>query len=92
MIDVDAIDNIIQERVSFIKMDIEGAENIALMGARRHILNDHPKLAVCCYHKVEDLWEIPEQVMNIRDDYRLYLRHYTDGLHETVMYFIPPSK
>jgi len=28
----------------------------------------------------------------MRDDYQLYLRHYTDGLHETVMYFIPPKK
>jgi len=89
---VDALDDIIQERVSFIKMDIEGAEGPALTGARRHIVNDHPKLAVCCYHRVEDLWQIPEQVMSMRDDYQLYLRHYTDGLHETVMYFIPPKK
>lgn len=85
------MDSLIEEKVSFVKMDIEGAEAIALKGAKNHILNDHPKLAICCYHKPEDLWKIPEQVMAIRNDYRLYLRHYTDGLHESVMYFIPKT-
>lgn len=54
-----------------------------------HILKDYPKLAICCYHKFDDLWKIPEQVLAMRDDYSIYLRHYTNGLHETVMYFIP---
>jgi len=88
-IEVDTIDNQIKEAVSFIKMDIEGSEGIALEGARAHILEDHPKLAICCYHKIDDLWKIPEQIFAIRNDYLLYLRHYTDGLHETVMFFIP---
>jgi len=88
-IQVDTIDNLVEEPISFIKMDIEGAEGIALEGARSHILNDHPKLAICCYHKYDDLWRIPEQILSIRDDYSLYLRHYTDGLHETVMFFMP---
>lgn len=88
-IEVDSMDNQIKDPVSFIKMDIEGAEGAALKGARKHILRDHPKLAVCCYHKVDDLWKIPEQILAIRKDYSTYLRHYSDGLHETVMYFIP---
>jgi FkbM family methyltransferase len=88
-IQVDTIDNLIDENITFIKMDIEGAERIALQGARAHILKDHPKLAVCCYHKFDDFWRIPEQVLAIRDDYSLYLRHYREGLDETVMYFIP---
>ncbi|MCX5848796.1 MAG: FkbM family methyltransferase [Deltaproteobacteria bacterium] len=90
-IEVDAIDNLINESISFIKMDIEGAEENALQGARAHILKDHPKLAICCYHKVADLWMIPQQIMAMRDDYSIYLRHYTDGFHETVMYFIPDT-
>ncbi len=91
VIEVDAMDNLIKEKVSFIKMDIEGAEGPALEGAKIHILEDHPNLAVCCYHKVDDFWKIPEYVFTIRDDYHLYLRHYTDGLHETVIYFIPDA-
>lgn len=88
-IQVDAIDNLIHEPISFIKMDIEGSEGIALEGSKIHIKKDHPKLAICCYHKFDDIWKIPKQILAIRDDYSIYLRHYTDGLHETVMYFIP---
>ena len=88
-IQVDALDNLINEPISFIKMDIEGSEAIALEGAEKHIINDHPKLAICCYHKFDDIWKIPEQILAIRDDYSIYLRHYTEGTTETVMYFIP---
>ena len=52
---MDAIDNLIEEPISMIKMDIEGAEGIALEGTRAHILKDHLKLAICCYHKFDDL-------------------------------------
>lgn len=86
---VDALDHLVGEGVSFIKMDVEGAESAALAGAKNHILNDHPKLAICCYHKCDDLWRIPEQVLAMRNDYALYVRHYTDGMHETVAFFIP---
>lgn len=88
---MESIDNLIDEPISIIKMDIEGAEGIALQGARAHILEDHPRLAICCYHKFDDFWMIPDQILAIRDDYDIYLRHYTEGLHETVMYFIPKA-
>lgn len=88
-IEVDTIDNRIKEKITFVKMDIEGAEEMALQGARRRIAENHPKLAISCYHKVDDLWKIPKQVMTMRNDYRIYLRHYTEGFHETVIFFIP---
>ena len=90
-IKMDSIDNLIEEPVTLIKMDIEGAEEIALQGAKRHIITDYPKLAICCYHKYDDLWKIPEQIKSMRNDYSIYLRHYSEGLHETVMYFMPNS-
>tara|TARA_R110000803_G_scaffold119576_1_gene187848 strand:- start:120 stop:293 length:174 start_codon:yes stop_codon:yes gene_type:complete len=37
----------------------------------------------------DDLWPIPKTIFNIRDDYNLYLHHYTEGVTETVMFFIP---
>lgn len=86
---VNAIDALIKEPVSLIKMDIEGAEGAALKGAWMHIKKDRPKLAICCYHKIDDFWKIPEQVLAVRDDYSIYLCHYTEGFTETVMYFIP---
>nr|WP_275715342.1 FkbM family methyltransferase [Sulfurimonas sp. SAG-AH-194-L11] len=88
-VEVDTIDNIIKEKVDFIKLDIEGAEQDAIDGAKQTILDSHPVLAICIYHKAEDWYKIPEVVLGIRDDYKVYLRHYMEGIFETVMYFIP---
>ena len=88
-IDVDKMDDVLKEDVSFIKMDVEGGEAAAIAGARRHILSSCPKLAICVYHKSDDLWRIPQQVLSMRSDYDLYLRHYTEGVVETVMFFVP---
>ena len=88
-IHVDALDNIVDDDVSFIKMDIEGAESLAIEGAKQTILKHHPRLAICVYHKPTDLRAIPEQIFAIRDDYDIYLRHYTEGVVETVMFFMP---
>lgn len=86
---VDCLDDTVSDAVSFIKLDLEGAELPALQGARKHILADHPKLAVAIYHQPEDFWQIPKYILGLRDDYKLYLRHYTEGWTETVMFFIP---
>lgn len=91
-IEVDRLDDIVNESVSFIKMDIEGAESEAIEGARETIGKYHPKLALSVYHKADDLWKIPEQIFSIRDDYQIFLRHYTEGISETIMFFIPSGK
>jgi len=92
VIEVDALDNLVKEKITFFKIDIEGAESLAIEGAKQHILNDHPKIAIAVYHKPDDFWKIPEQILDIREDYDLYLRHYTEGTDETVMYFIPRQR
>lgn len=88
---VDTLDNLINDSVDYIKLDIEGAEQDALMGAKKRILKDHPILAVCIYHKAQDWYKVPEIVLGIRKDYDIYLRHYMEGIYETVMYFIPKT-
>lgn len=88
-VDVTTLDDYIKGEISFIKMDIEGWELRALKGSTKHILVDHPILAISVYHHISDFWQIPEFIFNIRDDYDVYLRHYTEGWSETVMYFIP---
>ena len=86
---MDSIDNLIEGPITLVKMDIEGAEENALAGTREHILKDHPTLSISCYHKFDDIWRIPKQVLGIRDDYSIFLRHYTEGLHESVISFLP---
>lgn len=88
-ITVDSLDNVVNDKVTFVKLDLEGAELSALEGMKSHIAKDHPKLAVAVYHHPSDFWKIPEFLLKIRSDYKIYLRHYTESWTETVMYFIP---
>ena len=74
--------------ITLLKMDIEGSELKALQGARQLIHENHPKLAICVYHKIEDLWELPLYIKELCQDYRLYLRNHTDGLDEMVLYAV----
>jgi len=76
------------ERVSFIKMDIEGAELNALYGAEELIKKYKPALAICVYHKPEHLWEIPSYIKKIVPEYKLYLRHHSSLEYQTVCYAV----
>lgn len=87
VIDLDTI--LAGEKVTFIKMDIEGAEFDALHGAKETIKKFKPKLAICIYHSAEDLWRIPLYIKELVPDYNIYVRHHTDLLYETVCYAIP---
>lgn len=73
---------------TIVKMDIEGSELEALKGAEVLIRSHKPKLAICIYHKPEDMYEIPDYIRSIREDYRFYVRHYTDTFDELVLYAI----
>lgn len=84
---VDTIDNVCSDdKVTFIKMDIEGSEMKALEGAINVIKRDKPRLAICIYHKPEDLYEIPFWIKQTVPEYKLYIRHHSEGTHETVVY------
>jgi len=76
------------EEATFIKMDVEGAELNALKGAAQTILKYRPKLAICVYHKPEDIIEIPAYILSLHNDYKIYLRHYSLWHGETVLYAI----
>lgn len=88
-IEVRRLDDLLGDRkVTFIKMDIEGSELAALRGAERIIREQRPKLAICVYHKLEDVWEIPSFILRCHPDYKLYLRHYSITHTETVLYAV----
>jgi len=75
--------------VSYIKMDIEGAEYEALQGARDTIAKSTPKLAICLYHDFDDLWRLPRLIERINPNYDFYLGHHSTCWFETVLYCIP---
>lgn len=84
-----SIDEVLDGRpCTFIKMDIEGAELKALIGAKETIRKYHPKLAISIYHKPEDMIEIPSYIRGLSADYRLYLRHHSSVQFETILYAI----
>lgn len=74
------------EKITFVKMDIEGSELCALHGMERIITAYKPRLAICIYHKFEDLWEIPLYIKSLVPEYKLYIRNYTTYLDEVVLY------
>lgn len=87
-IQVTSMDEVIQEKVTFIKLDVEGSEYQALEGAKNLIQKYKPKLAVSIYHKPEDIWELPEFIREMNSEYTFYLRHYSVAASETVLYAV----
>lgn len=75
-VDFDSVDNIVKERVTFLKMDIEGAELKALEGAKKTITRDKPKLYVCAYHRNEDMFALPLKINELCPEYKIYFRHH----------------
>ena len=67
-------------------MDIEGSELEALRGAREVIRRDKPRLGICVYHRPEDILEIPMFIKELVPEYKLYIRHHSPHLNETVVY------
>jgi FkbM family methyltransferase len=79
-------------RLTYIKMNIEGAEIDALRGSQKAIRKWLPKLAISVYHRASDLWRIPQLVLELSPDYELYLRQHDGGIIETVLYAMPRSR
>ncbi len=65
-----------KEAPSYIKMDIEGAEAAAISGGVITITNHKPKMQIAAYHRSEDLVLLPKKILDMRSDYKIYLRHF----------------
>ena len=86
-IETTTLDHILAgNKVTFIKMDIEGAEYNALIGSKLTIQKWKPRLAICVYHKPEDILEIPALLLDIQPDYKFALRQYLSDGHDTILY------
>lgn len=88
-IDAKRLDDVLgDKKITFIKMDLEGSEYCALEGGAHIIRIQRPKLAISVYHKPEDIVEIPKLILSYNPEYKFYLRHYSVGKDETVIYAI----
>ena len=89
-----ALDEDIKEKISMVKMDIEGSEMKALAGMKKHIKNDTPILLISVYHNNTDLVEIPKYIRSLNGNYDYYLRYYGGCVYATeiVLFALPKVK
>ena len=76
-------------RPNMIKMDIEGAEYDALVGAKQIIEEHRPALAICVYHRADHLWSIPLLAEKYLGGARHYLRLHAYHALDLVNYVLP---
>jgi FkbM family methyltransferase len=80
VVDIIKIDDIETSKIDVIKMDIEGGEVDALLGAREIIMRDKPKLSIAVYHEYENAKDIIRYLREIRPDYSIMHRGiFSDG-------------
>jgi FkbM family methyltransferase len=88
IIPVQKLDTVVKEDPILIKMDIEGSEKDALIGAKETIQRSKPKLAIAAYHFATDLWRLVDVIREINPSYKFYLRHYSETGLESVIYAV----
>lgn len=80
---------------NLIKVDVEGAEREVILGARNIIAKTAPGLAICVYHRPEDIWGIPLLIEELGSGsspqarYRYYLRLHAHSSFDLVLYAVP---
>lgn len=73
---------------TFLKMDIEGEEYSALLGAKKMIHAYRPDLAICVYHIIDDFFRIPLLLDSWNLGYKFYLRGHSSCCMENVLYAV----
>jgi FkbM family methyltransferase len=91
-VDVVPLDELLREPPTFIKMDIEGAEPEALLGAGKLIARHDPLLAISAYHQQDHLWRILSLIESFSDRYRFFLRAHDNQGWGLVCYAIPAER
>ena len=77
------------KQVDYIKMDVEGAEQRALLGSRLTIKDHRPQLAISMYHSSDQFYEIPKMLMEDLNHYSFFLSHHSTHFCETILYCVP---
>ena len=87
------MDNLVREsnldRVDLVKLDLEGADRTALVGAVHTLTHFRPQIALSIYHYFQDFWDIPRFAQEACPDYNFYLDFYSFERWETILYGVP---
>lgn len=88
---ITTLDEDIKEKITILKMDIEGSEIYALKGSEKHLIEDRPILIISIYHGYEDFLRIWQYINDLKIHYKYYLRYYGGPIFPTeiVLYAIP---
>lgn len=81
------------DRIDYIKIDVEGAEQHILEGAKETIKKFRPSLAIAVYHGgklfMEDFYKVPIFVKEITEGYKYYIRTFSPWGGETILFCKP---
>ena len=92
-IEVDTIDRMTAGNpVTYLKMDVEGAELQALHGAEQTISAFKPVLGISIYHRERDLIDIPLYIKEIAPEYKFCFRVHKKLAIDTVLYGVIENK
>lgn len=76
---------------AYIKVDVEGAEMEVIEGAQNFINLKAPILSMSVYHRPGDIHVLTKKILNYYPQYKIYIRHYSDTIADTRIYFIPDN-
>jgi 3-oxoacyl-[acyl-carrier protein] reductase len=86
-VQITSIDECIVSRdINYVKMDIEGAEQKALIGMKNMLINLRPNPAISAYHKPNDLWSLGLWLNKLNLGYKFSIRCYGHQCFDTVLY------
>lgn len=77
---------------TFLKLHLEGAELLALKGARETLLSCRPIVAATVYHNADGIWKTPLWIMQTLPDYRFLFRAHSWCGTGAVVYAIPNER
>lgn len=74
--------------ITFLKIHTEGNEFSVIKGASKLIKKNKPTIAVSLYHNLNELIHTPRLLHELVPEYKFFMRHYSVGTSESVLYAI----
>jgi FkbM family methyltransferase len=87
------LDDLLKDKqATLIKMDIEGSEYEAILGAAEIIDKYQPVLAISSYHEITHLWNLALLINKLNDKYFYIYRPHSAGGWDYILYAVPQNR